>query len=652
VNSPKIFILAIFSLLLSFELLGQGNPDRFDLLAIRLEEYAIENPKIDKEIDISITGTLQDFALAFSKETKVNLIIDPSVNPKVAVNFSGTKPRDILLHLCKFYNLDLSFSGTILTIIPFKEPIPKYVSKEVDAKYNAYNGKLELNLRNDTLDFVVRKISQATNRNIIATKAASNEVVSGFIGAATLEDALRQMAKRNDLVLIENEDGYFVFDKASAAELAAEAKEAATSNAGGKNSPRRNDKGTSKQNQKQSVANLQLASTQDSLLGPLLSVNAVDVGIMDIIKQASIETDQSYFYFTLPEGRISVSLEKVTYETLLSHVLKGTKCTYKKDGDIYIIGERSQEGLRETKVVQMQHRSVKNIAAIIPKEEAEGLQIQEFIELNSILLSGSAVGIASVEAFLKDIDKAVPVVMIELLIVDFRSDAKVNIGLEAGIGNEPVQSGGGIYPGIDFTFSAGGINKLLSLLAGNGIVNLGRVKPNFYATLQAVESNGFAKVLSKPRLSTINGKEAQLSIGETRYYQVERTTLQGNQTPISLQERRFESVNADFTIKISPVVSGDENVTLEITVSQSDFLGQIQANAPPPQVSRSFTSNIRMYDKEMIVLGGLESKGVEDSGVGLPWISRVPVLKWFFSKRSRSKSKSQLLIFVRPNIIY
>lgn len=650
-NSPKIFILAIFALFQALDSLGQGSPNRFDLLAIRLEEYAIENPKIDKEIDISITGTLQDFALAFSKETKVNLTIEPSINPKVAVNFSETKPRDILLHLCKFYNLDLSFSGTILTIIPFKEPVVGYVSKEVDAKYNSYNGKLELNLRNDTLDFVVRKISQITNKNIIATKAASNEVVSGFIGATTLDDALRQMAKRNELILIEDEDGYFVFDKASAAELAAEAKEAAASNTGGKNS-RRNDKNASKQNQKQGVANLQLTTTPDSLQGHLLSVNAVDVGIMDIIKQASTETDQSYFYFTLPEGRISTSLENVTYETLLSHVLKGTKCTYKKDGDIYIIGERSQEGLRETKVVQMQHRSVKNIAAVIPKEESEGIQIQEFIELNSILLSGSAVGIAAVEAFLKDIDKAVPVVMIELLIVDFRSDAKVNIGLEAGIGNEPVQSGGGIYPGIDFTFSAGGINKLLSLLAGNGIVNLGRVKPNFYATLQAVESNGFAKVLSKPRLSTINGKEAQLSIGETRYYQVERTTLQGNQTPISLQERRFESVNADFTIKISPVVSGDENVTLEITVSQSDFLGQIQANAPPPQVNRSFTSNIRMYDKEMIVLGGLESKGIEDSGVGLPWISRIPVLKWFFSKRSRSKSKSQLLIFVRPNIIY
>ncbi len=338
--------------------------------------------------------------------------------------------------------------------------------------------------------------------------------------------------------------------------------------------------------------------------------------------------------------------------SLLSHVLKGTKCTYKKDGEIYIIGERSQEGLRETKVVQLQHRSVKNIAAIIPKDDAEGLQIQEFIELNSILLSGSSVSIAAVEAFLKDIDKAVPVVMIELLIVDFRSDSEVKVGLEAGVAQEPPQAGGGIYPGIDFTFSAGGINKLLSLMAGNGIVNLGRVKPNFYATLQAVESNGFAKVLSKPRLSTINGKEAQLTIGETRYYSVQRTTLQGNQTPISLQEQRFESVNADFTIKISPVVSGDENVTLEITVSQSDFLGQIQANAPPPQVNRSFTSNIRMYDQEMIVLGGLESKGIEDSGTGLPWISRVPVLKWFFSKRRKAKSKSQLLIFVRPNIIY
>lgn len=625
---------------------GQVAQDRFELLALKLEEYAIENPKIDKEIDISFTGTLQDFAISFSKETKTNLTIEPSINPKIVANFADTKPRDILLHLCKFYSLDLMFSGSIITLIPFKSLPTPYQPREIDAKYNAYNEKLELNLTGDTLDFVVKKISQVTSKNVIVTKAASNEIVKGFIGAVPFEEALEQLAKRNDLTYSKEESGYYIFDKASNAPISVNGDDSKGLD------NKRNAKTSSKKTQQQAIPNLKLTSTVDSLQHQTLSVNADDIGVTDIIKQASAETDQSYFFFSLPEERISLNVENVTYEALLEQVLKGTKCTFKKEGGIYLFGERTQEGLRQTKVLQFQHRSVKDILTTIPKDVVQNLQIQEFIDLNSLLVSGSAVSIAELEAFIKDIDKPVPVVMIEMLIVDFRSDKEVRIGLDAGVSDEPVTSGGSIYPSVDFTFSAKAVNKLLSLLAGNGIVNLGKVQPNFYATLQAVEDNGYAKVVSKPRLSTINGKEAKLSIGETRYYQVERTTLQGNQTPISLQEKRFESVNADFTITLTPIVSGDESVTLQIAVTQTDFLGQIQANAPPPSVNRSFTSNIKVYDKEMIVLGGLESKGVEDSGTGLPWISRVPVLKWFFSKRRKARSKSQLLIFVRPNVIY
>ena len=54
---------------------------------------------------------------------------------------------------------------------------------------------------------------------------------------------------------------------------------------------------------------------------------------------------------------------------------------------------------------------------------------------------------------------------------------------------------------------------------------------------------------------------------------------------------------------------------------------------------------------EMIVLGGLEEKKFSDSGKGLPLLSRIPVIKWFFSNRTKETSKSELLIFIKPTII-
>ena len=242
--------------------------------------------------------------------------------------------------------------------------------------------------------------------------------------------------------------------------------------------------------------------------------------------------------------------------------------------------------------------------------------------------------------------------MIELLIVNVQHNNETRIGFEMGLADQPVQAGGQIYPNANFTFSAKAVNRLLGVLAGNGIVNIGRVSPNFYANLQAVEDNGYINVRSKPRLSTLNGQEATFSLGETRYYLRERTTLQGNQNPISLQDRTFESVNADFSIRINPIVSGDEYVTLEIEVKQSDFVGQLQTDAPPPQVNRTFNSNIRILNEEMIVLGGLENKEISDTGTGIPFLSRIPIIKWLFSNRRKAKGKSKLLIFVKPTIIY
>jgi len=628
-------------------MLAQSPADRFVQLEIKLEEYASEYSNVDKEIDISITGSLQEFALAFSKETKLNLTIAPGIQQNIVTNFSATRPRDILLHVCRFYNLDLAFSGSIISLIPYDEPKEIQERKNIDITYNDYNGKLQLNLEKDTLDQVARRISELTKKNVITTKATSGLIVSGFIGNTESEEALEQLARRNDLKLVKDEKGYYVFELNTA-------DESTEPPAKGGSSQRRNSKGRSATRATAPPTPVEnLTITKKDSVGQLwLSIDAANVKLADVIKNVSQESGNSFFLFTEPTEQVSIKLKNVSYNEFLEHTLQGSKYAFKEENQVYLIGENTANILKATKVVQLQHRSVKDLVQALPKDLLNGIEVQEFVQLNSFILSGPAADLTNVEAFIKEIDKAVPVVMIELLIIDVQNSKETRAGFEMGLAQEPVAPGGRIFSGVDFTFSANAINRLLGSLAGNGIINLGKVSPNFYATLQAVEDNGYVNVRSKPRLSTLNGVEATLSLGETRYYVNERTTLQGNQNPISLQDRRFESVNADFSIRIIPIVAGDEHVTLEIDVNQSDFIGQIQSDAPPPQVNRTFTSNIRILNQEMIVLGGLESKSIEDSGSGVPFLSRIPIIKWFFSKRRKAKNKSQLLVFVKPTIIY
>lgn len=617
--------------------------DRFDALENALAEYAMEYSRVDKLIDITITGTIQEFALAFSKETKLNLTVDPSINKKVVTNFSDTRPRDILLHLCKFYDLDLTFSGSIISLIPHDAPKVELIEREPDITFNSYNNRLELKLKKDTLDDVVRRISELSKKNVIATKGASNLVVDGYIGSVDFEDALEQLTRRNDLVVTKDQKGYYIIEQ----KVKVGGKGGGTP---GGSSMRSGGGGSSGRS---NVKNLQVkVRPVDSLGNKYLTIDAENVLLGDVLKQVSEQSGKNFFLFVEPKEKVSFKLRDVTYQELLDHLLDGTNYAYKEDKGVYLIGDNTAKGLKDTRVLQLQHRSVKDLSTFIPKDIADQVEVKEFMELNSLIVSGASSSVAVLEEFILEVDKSVPVVMIELLIIDVQYNRETRAGFEAGLASEPVTPGGKVFGGIDFTFSSKAINKLLGLIAGNGIVNLGQVKPNFYATLQAVEENGYVKVRSKPRLSTLNGVEATLALGETRYYLNERTTLQGNQNPISLQDRRYEAVNADFSIRIIPVVSGDEFVTLEIEVNQSDFIGQVQTDAPPPQVNRTFNSNIRLLDQEMIVLGGLESKSVEDSGSGLPWLARVPIIKWFFSKRRRAKSKSKLLVFVKPTVIY
>jgi len=642
---PLILLLLCYS----FFLVAQPNNDRFIQLKLDLEDYALENPKIEKLIDISITGTLKEFALAFSRETKVNLTIDPTIDKQIVTNFSDTKPKDILLHLCRFYELDLTFSGSIIGLVPFDAPKQALRSKEIQITFNSYNNKLTLDLKQDTLDLVVKKISELTEKNIITTPASSGIKVSGFVGSTDFENALEQMAKRNNLSVQQNEKGYYVIDKVQKLK-SSNSPENAASTASRRQTGRGN--GARGAASRPAVAGLDVTLIEGNRGAKQLKIVAENTPLAEVIKAAAEKMGSSYFLMTEAVEPVSFQMEGVDFEEFLSKALLGSPYAFKKDNNLYLIGNETEGSLKESRVIQLQHRSVNELAQYIPTDMSEGVQVMEFIQLNALILSGAPGPMQEVASFIREIDKSVPVVMIELLIIDVQDNKEFRAGVEAGITTEPVASGGAIYPSVDFTFSSNAINDLLSTLAGNGIVNLGQVKPNFYATLQAVEDNGFAKVRSKPRLSTLNGVEASLSLGETRYFLNERTTLQGNQNPISLQDRRYEAVNADFSIRIIPVVSGDEYVTLEIEVNQSDFIGQVQNNAPPPQVNRTFNSNIRILNQEMIVLGGLESKSVEESGTGVPFLSRIPVLKWLFSKRRRARSKSKLLVFVRPSVIY
>lgn len=158
----------------------------------------------------------------------------------------------------------------------------------------------------------------------------------------------------------------------------------------------------------------------------------------------------------------------VSFEDFLSYILQGTEDTYKMDGGIYLIGDRKLEGFRSHGVYQLQHRSLDAIMDIIPADIKKGVEVKEFKELNSIILSGALPQIDEIGYFIKSVDKVVPMITIEVIFLDMSKGHSVSTGISAGISDSAVRTGGNLFPGPNMRIGSGSLNYFLDNLKIGG----------------------------------------------------------------------------------------------------------------------------------------------------------------------------------------
>lgn len=636
-----IQLFIVFCLLLStYYVQAQNEAQRIQAIENQLEEFSKKHKALKESVEISVSTDLRELVRTLAENHKVNITIDNNANQPFSNSLPDVTVKELLVYICKTYSLELDFTGSIITIKKYNAPpkqkaIPK--RKEPTVTYNKFNDKLSVIADDDTLFVLLRKITELSDINLAAEATIRNKLISADVTKADFEKGLNEIAFENGLEVEQSANDYFTF-------TAIKPNNQQASTARDKNNRNQNN---NQANQPLNYVLLASPTNKDSIQ----KISADNQPIKDLIKQTSAQLGKDFFFISEPTGNATLQLQNVTYEEFLNVVLKGTKFNYSQQNGAYFIGGSQQEGLRKTVIAQLQYRSYETVDALIPKQlKSAEVEILPYPEMNSFVISGPSQNVDELEQYLTEIDKPVPNVSIELIIVDVQKSAFTEIGIDAGVGTEPPIAGGSVFPNVDFNLSTQSINNLLGVLSGQSFVNIGQVNSNFYLSLKAVEENGIAKIKSTPQLATLSSHEANFTIGETRYYRNENSNVTPGITPVINNNVQFESLDANFTVKITPVVSGDEQVTLAITVEQSDFIGEIQDNAPSPQVTRTFDSNIRIKNGEMIVLGGLERKQSNDTGTGVPLLSRIPVIKWFFSKRTKTKSDSKLLIFVKPVI--
>lgn len=628
----KKTIISLLILLL-FSRIGFSQTDsiwinRYNQISADLRSLESTIPGLDEKVNTSISGvSLNEFLRAIAKSSGINLSVDPKLSAQIINNFNDVKVIDVFLYLCQQYKLDISAIGNIIVVRqPEQEPIPPVCRIE----YDSLNNSLSIEAEDEELSSLARKITEITGQNIIPAPGLSGQKVRGYIQKMPLAGALDKLAYSNNLILKNTEDGYYLLEKKIPEKT--EGLNSAVS------LPKQEKDGTFK-----------LASR---LLGEdSLFLYAEKAPIGEVIKEISAKTGNNYVMASVPKGEVSLQVNGASYQEILRAVLSGSDNVFKKLDKIYVIGNKNLADLMNQRIVQLQYRAVDSIQSYIPKDLINEIETRIFREQNSIMLSGPVDKVADVERFIQQIDKLVPVISIEVLIIDYNTSYNISSGITAGVGTSTITTSGEVFPSIDINLNSQSINDLISRFNGFGWAKIGKVTPNFYASLKAMESQGILNIRSTPILSTLNGHQTELSIGKTEYYMEEQVNIIGTQNPQTSTSKIYKSVNADLSVIITPVVSGDDQITLKVEVNQSDFTARLSTTAPPGMVTRTFKSQIRVKNEEMILLGGLEEDNHSKTSEGVPFLSRVPVLKWIFSRRNEEKSKSKLNIFIKPTII-
>ena len=293
-----------------------------------------------------------------------------------------------------------------------------------------------------------------------------------------------------------------------------------------------------------------------------------------------------------------------------------------------------------------------------------GGQIQADPATNSLIITAPEPQYRQLRAVIDKLDQRRAQVYVESLIAEVSADKAAEFGVQwmsgTGTGNNAVGVMG-------TNFSVGGTN-LLSLAAGaaagtytgasspatglniavgerrNGALVLG-------ALARFIQSNGNGNVLSTPNLLTLDNEEAKIVIGQnvpfvTGQYTNNNTTG-GTVNPFQTIERK----DVGLTLKVKPQISENGTVKMQIFQEVSSIDTKSASTAGLITNKRSIESSVLVEDGSIVVLGGLLQDDYTNSQEKVPGLGDMPFFGNLFRSETRSRKKTNLMVFLRPVVM-
>jgi type IV pilus assembly protein PilQ len=180
---------------------------------------------------------------------------------------------------------------------------------------------------------------------------------------------------------------------------------------------------------------------------------------------------------------------------------------------------------------------------------------------------------------------------------------------------------------------------------GGAAISFGKLTGNLVnldLRLQMGETDATTRVIARPKLATLDNKEANIKQGEKIPY--ETTSQAGTQV---------QFIDAVLSLTVTPHVTPDQSILMKVHITR-DARGTFRSpiNQVPSIDNREASTEVLVKDGETLVIGGIYQSQNEETQVGIPWLMQIPVLGWLFKNRETIDTKTELLIFITPTIIH
>ncbi|MBR1646782.1 MAG: type II secretion system protein GspD [Selenomonadaceae bacterium] len=262
-------------------------------------------------------------------------------------------------------------------------------------------------------------------------------------------------------------------------------------------------------------------------------------------------------------------------------------------------------------------------------------------EVNALILFGTPAEYERVKNLLATLDVELKQVSVEAKLLAINKDATKNLGIEWMWSTLPQ------YP--DRTAISSDGSRKSDDTTGYGIIKFGRSHEGFPfefyygAQINALVTNGKAKILSRPNVTTIQGREAVINVGSS-------VPIPTTQTTNSTVTTSFDYRDAGIILKYTPRINNDGTITATIhtEVSTPQYVSDLKAYRFN---TRSADTTVTVRDGEPMVIGGLIGAEEEKSVSKIPFLGDLPILGALFRNHRKSKSESELIIFLTAHVI-